>query len=1516
LGKRCSVHYVFFNFVAFLKNQLDGGFHFNKLQLIDYISNQFLLMKKANSTLFINLTGWTLALALSLSVNFVANAQCNMICNDLVQISLDDDCQTEILPDMILEGNGCPNGNFQVQAKINGAWTPATGNFVATAAHINLTLQIRVRDLISLNSCTGFAHIEDKLAPVIGCENISLNCAITDYTPDYLQNVLNISQAYPSVDENCTATTLSFIDTYFDLGCNGSINGFSDVSAYVIRKWTVVDESGNSATCDQFLYFDRLHAADVFFPADVTVDCSNPNTSPASTGAPYVKEFGVNFDIWPNGTFCELNGTYKDLPLLICDGTTKILRTWTIYDWCRPTSPTNPLTHVQIVMVLDNQGPELECPENLTVGTNPNDCQLDFDLPDVFVTDNCSRLASIEAQWLDYNGVGQSIYGTFTTFPGNNPWDRDTLAVLGYANNLGIGVTQVKYIIKDNCGNSTVCIFDVNVEDSTPPTVACDQTTQVGLVSDGTAFVNASTFDDGSYDNCSPVFFKARRMDPNGCQDNTVFDDQVKFCCEDVGDTIRVILRVYDVPVPAGPVDLEFEELHSNDCMILALVEDKIKPTCLPPNNFTVNCENFDPSLWVYGKPEVYDNCCLDSTKVYQGQVGLTHSVSYTQFDTVCNKGTITRTFRAWDCYGQSSQCTQRIIVNYNQNYYVKFPNDAIVTVCNGTGVYGEPSFFGEDCELLAVSFQDEIFTVVTDACFKIERTWQIINWCTYNPNAGFIYVDNPNPNPISNAAANLAGPTVSAPGTLPPWTATKVKINPTDPAVKDYSDYWQKNANGYRYKQIIKIVDGQAPTGTYVTPNCGNQNWLTANNALLWNESYWWDNNIQTHDLCEEPTDLSITATDACSGANVNIEYLLFLDLDGDGTMETVINSVNTGIAGLGWNNVLYNNLNTPNFSGGTSRQFDGRPVSNNQKFGFAIQETVNGNNKIGSVRWNTQQQQNTYAVPELPHGTHKIKWFITDGCGNNKEYEYTFTVKDCKAPTVVCLNGLSVNIMPTGMIQLWASDFLQYTDDNCTPSNQIKIGIRKCGTGTGFPVDVNGNPITNVAFTCTEVGTQCVELWAIDAAGNADYCETYIIVQDNIGICSGALKPVVAGFLKTEAQEGVEGANVTLYGVLPTGLAAPAVSDMTDNQGNFVFANVLPVGSNYVLAPEKDDNPLNGVTTYDLVLISKHILGIEPFNSPYKMIAADGNKSGSITTFDIVEFRKLILGIYSEMPGNTSWRFIDKDYAFPNLLNPFQESFPESKAVTDMQLANFEEDFVGVKIGDVNNSVVLNAQANADDRGLGTLYFDVEDRNVKAGEMVEVKMIASEKVAGYQFTLNLEGLEILEVLPGENMGKENFATFPAAITASVNAEAGEFAFRFRVNRAGQLSQMISLGNSITRSEGYALVNEEITKKELNLRFNGTTGSILSGAGFELLQNAPNPTKSFTNISFYLPEAGEATLTISNAEGRVVKMLNGSFAKGFNTLTLQRAELEAGILFYQLNTATHSATKKMIVVE
>ena len=64
-------------------------------------------------------------------------------------------------------------------------------------------------------------------------------------------------------------------------------------------------------------------------------------------------------------------------------------------------------------------------------------------------------------------------------------------------------------------------------------------------------------------------------------------------------------------------------------------------------------------------------------------------------------------------------------------------------------------------------------------------------------------------------------------------------------------------------------------------------------------------------------------------------------------------------------------------------------------------------------------------------------------------------------QAPTVSCLPGISVNILPTQFIQLWATDFLQYAQDNYTPIQQLQYGIRRSGTGTGFPVDGQGQPI-----------------------------------------------------------------------------------------------------------------------------------------------------------------------------------------------------------------------------------------------------------------------------------------------------------------------------------------------------------------------------------------------------------------------------------------------------------------------
>lgn len=147
-----------------------------------------------------------------------------------------------------------------------------------------------------------------------------------------------------------------------------------------------------------------------------------------------------------------------------------------------------------------------------------------------------------------------------------------------------------------------------------------------------------------------------------------------------------------------------------------------------------------------------------------------------------------------------------------------------------------------------------------------------------------------------------------------------------------------------------------------------------------------------------------------------------------------------------------------------------------------------------------------------------------------------------------------------------------------------------------------------------------------------------------------------------------------------------------LTDSLGNYRFEN-MPAGGSYTLKATLDTNDLNGVTTYDLVLFSKHILAIETLDSPWKMVAADVNQSGSITTFDIVEARKLILGINAAFPGNTSWRFLPASTVFGNPANPFAGGVPPDIITVNNLQANYSgANFKGIKVADVNNTAIGN--------------------------------------------------------------------------------------------------------------------------------------------------------------------------------------------------------------------------------
>ena len=230
-----------------------------------------------------------------------------------------------------------------------------------------------------------------------------------------------------------------------------------------------------------------------------------------------------------------------------------------------------------------------------------------------------------------------------------------------------------------------------------------------------------------------------------------------------------------------------------------------------------------------------------------------------------------------------------------------------------------------------------------------------------------------------------------------------------------------------------------------------------------------------------------------------------------------------------------------------------------------------------------------------------------------------------------------------------------------------------------------------------------------------------------------------------------------------------------------------------------------------------------------------------------------------------------------------------------------------MGVKIGDVNGTAVANSAMQVDDRTNGTLLFDVDNRVVKAGETFDVTFKASEAVQGYQMTLNLNGLEVAGIVKSDKVSENNFGVFGDALTVSVDGE-NAFTVTFRAAKAGKLSEMMSVSSRITKAEGYNAANNRL---DVALRFDGQT---ISGVGFELYQNQPNPFVNKTFIGFHLPEAATATLTVYDETGRVLFTQQGDYAKGYNAVMLDRALLTTtGVLYYTLTAGDDTATRKMI---
>ena len=1329
---------------------------------------------------------------------------------------------------------------------------------------------------------------------------------ILDYSdpfriPEDVRRILDLT-GFPEVSDNCTPMLMTIFD---EVEQEGDCSGWTITRHFQVedRYLTDCEEPALSSSCTQTIFIRRPNVDDLVLPPiTTTIECDegfptdgltggpDDNPDPSYTGFPYLAAALNFYDL--DQAVCNLGASYSDEPRVVdCPGSYYFRREWNIVDWC---SPEDNFVFNQIIRVADFTGPDIDfaipdynengiADDPLRFSTAPNSCQANANLalPNLSDGNGCSGIGNTFAQINDSEG--------------NFVWNGTLPEVVS----LPIGDYTLTFCATDQCGNENCKEEQIEVRDEIAPSAVCvDQiTVSIGGGDSqndeyGTATIFAEDIDEGSNDHCSDVSIAIRREGLGSWGNSVLFD------CADIGDSIRIHLLVTDTAQ------------NQNTCWITVVPEDKIRPVCFAPEAVSLSCaalpltfpgnieeayaEDFGGTSTMmsalFGGPSGTDNCVVDTLVERNPNIQINE----------CGWGSIVRRFEAWqvkpggDLNGNGriditeversvNSCSQTITITEEHDFKIDFPEDAAADCA--TPEFPGLITYADGCDVLSVNASHPIvFSATGDECYKFSITYDVINWCLWDGESdGFIVEriteDDGEALPLDRTVEGNERPVII-------YNAAGLVIDRQhndrdgDSSIPDESPVLDDYGR-YIYTQYIKVYDSSAPTiavNEYggPTPSCPE---LPAGAFG------------DTDGDCEALVELEFVVTDDCEVFNEEGAYVLQV----------------------------------------VEAELDAYAVDANQDGDIDFNEFI-ADQQIHDLI--TNNEDGTISLvgefPVIPSAMgadvyHTVRVLLEDGCGNQTSIYVPFKVQDCKAPAPICINGLSATLMPQEgggcAISLWASDFLGSAIYDCSgqgpeTNEDGLLQVTQFALYRGLEVEATPDFIpspadSGIVLTDLDDENTVLYIYAFDEEGNYDFCETYVLLLEHTD-CSTPEMGTLAGIITTEEELAIPEVEVNISGNDPQ-------IEMTGVDGAYAFNNV-PLGTDLSIIPHLNSNHLNGVTTLDLIILSKHILGVDQLNSPYKLIAADVNQSNTVTTLDLIQIRKLILNIIPEFTHNTSWRFIPTDYAFPVPSNPWEEIFPELININDFA-GELTADFVGAKIGDVNGSAVFNAASGEDRLQAEPYLLQLEEQFLQAGQFYDIPVYASElaDLAGFQGTLQWRGVEV-EAISYELMGEEYFGEHALAMgyltmswnkpAESVDANTPLFHLKLRALENVQINDVFTLTSRYTPVEAYWRTG----RHPMQLSFFGVQSD---EAGFQLMQNVPNPFSDETSITFILPEAGTAQLRIRNAAGQEVYKTIVNGLAGYNTLTLQQAYFrkQAGVFTYALTFDDTTLARKLIIL-
>ena len=1200
-----------------------------------------------------------------------------------------------------------------------------------------------------------------------------------------------------------------------------------------------------------------------------------------------------------------------------------ITRKWTATDGSGNTS-----TGAQVVTIKDSKPPVFSASAPATVNVNTDVNNID-----------CKALVKYKvSQYVTDCATGGDLR-VISNPPGFTLSDTTEL--------LPVGSHTFIFTAKDTTGNISKDTVIFVVKDATLPTAVCINGVSAALQGSGTVVVTVNQFNNNSYDNCGPLdSMKIQRLTAAGVGIG-VPTQTLTFGCPDADG------------VTQHKVKLTVKDKSGNEstCQTYIVIQDNVKPTITTcPASKTVQC-TFDPSPAMQGTPVVIDNCTpmtptfVDSLKAGAGNICTILKRSWSVSDQANNVSTCVQIFSIQDTIKPVFS-----VLPASANISCEDPLATIPTVTAT-----------DNCDnMVDVKLKVDTINVAQGACGKFsftqKRTWTATDDC-----------GNTRVHTQTIIVSDLKAPQfLGLPDTLKVLSASfPANTNCTVPVEIDLGQYLEDCTNDtsvvltHNQTQFapngLKIM-GNFPVGNYKlvltgTDLCGNIGKDTVELRAIDNSkpTLVCNNNLVvalgTNTTAKiTPSDIDLGSTDNCAiSKRVLSDSLFDCSKVGDNTISMIVTDVNgnTNVCTVVVKVTLGNNpglvVTTIN---GSESYFGGKDGT--------VSASATGGSGTYSYLWSANGAT-TATVANLAAGTYTVT--VTD---TQTQCKGTATATVAEGPKVTVKVGqgagaqnamIEVPVTVENFSQIYSFSFAYESVNNLVGTIMGTSAVHASLSGGGtFTSNANGVtwittgaaltlPANAVLFnikvqlTSAPVGSTTV-VRAFDGTPSLEF------QQDSAGTPKVTMVTLVNGLATINAGSADKeiGGDIQTWKVpvkpVPN-VAVALTGSITSNQttaaaGTYLFT--VASGSNTTVACSKSTAGNQGITAADLLLIQNHIFGSQ-FLSPYQWIAANANNSGGpnpITLADYLLIQRVVLGTDQHILGAPDWKFIPKAYVFPTP-NPLSAPFPQTIDHTAVATSFTDDDFVAVRMGDVNGNVTpMFTNEENEDRSSETFRFRVNERSFRNGDLISIPFKSSDftERQAYQMTIEFDpsvfALEDMEagVLP--NFNDHNFGTARLSEGYLSTVWVGRdpltlrddevlFTLTFRALRNGRsLAEVLRPGSQVSAAEAY-----DRSGKTMKIDFDfvqPTTGE--ESNAFALYQNQPNPFRQGTTIGFRLPETGRATLRVFNAAGQLVRTVVGEFAKGYNEVRFEQGDFGTpGVYYYELESADRSDRKKMVLM-